>query len=153
KRNGFVWIGDKARKRRLPDARKRPKRIPYGKYWDEAYEDERKHNGAISQAMRQAPNAMVQGLAAIQTKVTMIEIGKESEKRGWYVGSTTHDEIQMAMKKDDKLVDNIKRLDELMTQSYLLEGVENKTDIEIQNRWSESISFEEFLVGKEVPPL
>src|SRR5690625_2578482 len=35
KRNGFVWIGDKARKRRLPDARKQPKRIPYGKYWSE----------------------------------------------------------------------------------------------------------------------
>src|SRR5699024_6723557 len=33
KRNGYVWVGDKARKRRLPDARKRHKRIPYGKYW------------------------------------------------------------------------------------------------------------------------
>src|SRR5690625_4729029 len=153
KRNGFVWIGDKARKRRLPDARKRPKRIPYGKYWSEEYEDERKHNSAINLAMRQAPHAMVQGLAAIQTKVTMIEIAKESEKRGWYVWSTTHDEIQMVMKKDDSLIDNIKRLDELMTQSYLLDGVENKTDIEIQNRWSESITFEEFLAGKEVPPL
>src|SRR5699024_3625589 len=153
KRNGYVWIGDKARKRRLPDARKRPKRITYGKYWSEAYEDERKHNGAISQAMRQAPNAMVQALAAIQTKVTMIEIGKESEKRGWYVWSTSHDEIHTATKIDDNLYENIKRIEELMTQSYLLEGVENKTDIEIQNRWSESISFEEFLAGKEVPPL
>src|SRR5690625_3048429 len=83
KRNGFVWIGDKARKRRLPDARKQPKRIPYGKYWSDEYEADRKHNSAINQAMRQAPNAMVQGLAAIQTKVTMIELDKLVKARGW----------------------------------------------------------------------
>ena len=152
KRNGFVWIGDKARKRRLPDARKRPKRIPYGKYWDDAYEDARKHNSAINQAMRQAPNAMVQGLAAIQTKVTMIELDKLVKARGWQWFAPIHDEIVLYT-TDDLSAEDIAEIDRIMTQSYLLDGVDNATDIEIQRRWGESITAEEYLNGKEVPDL
>ena len=152
KRNGFVWIGDKARKRRLPDARKRPKRIPYGKYWDDEYEDARKHNSAINQAMRQAPNAMVQGLAAIQTKVTMIELDKLVKARGWQWFAPIHDEIVLYT-GDDLSEEDIAEIDRIMTQSYLLNGVDNASDIEIQRRWGESITAEEYLSGKEVPDL
>lgn len=152
KRNGFVWIGDKARKRRLPDARKRPKRIPYGKYWDKAYETDRKHNSSINQAMRQAPNAMVQGLAAIQTKVTMIELDKLVKARGWQWFAPIHDEIVLYT-GDDLSAEDIAEIDRIMTQSYLLDGVDNATDIEIQRRWGESITAEEYLNGKEVPGL
>src|SRR5690625_3546075 len=152
KRNGYVWIGDKARKRRLPDARKRPKRIPYGKYWDEAYEDDRKHNRSINRAMRQAPNAMVQGLAAIQTKVTMIELDKLVKARGWQWFAPIHDEIVLYT-GDDLLAEDIAEIDRIMTQSYLLDGVDNASDIEIQRRWGESITAEEYLQGKEVPEL
>lgn len=150
KRNGFVWIGDKARKRRLPDARKRPKTIPYGKYWDDKYEDARKHNSSINQAMRQAPNAMVQGLAAIQTKVTMIELDKLVKARGWQWFAPIHDEIVLYT-GDDLSEEDIAEIDRIMTQSYLLDGVDNASDIEIQRRWGESITAEEYLNGKEVP--
>jgi len=152
KRNGFVWIGDKARKRRLPDARKRPKRIPYGKYWSDEYEDDRKHNSAISQAMRQAPNAMVQGLAAIQTKVTMIELDKLVKARGWQWFAPIHDEIVLYT-GDDLSAEDIAEIDRIMTQSYLLDGVDNASDIEIQRRWGESITAEEYLNGTPVPGL
>src|SRR5690625_5302339 len=152
KRNGFVWIGDKARKRRLPDARKQPKRIPYGKYWSDEYEADRKHNSAINQAMRQAPNAMVQGLAAIQTKVTMIELDKLVKARGWQWFAPIHDEIVLYT-GDDLLAEDIAEIDRIMTQSYLLDGVDNASDIEIQRRWGESITAEEYLQGKEVPEL
>src|SRR5699024_9902262 len=151
-RHGFVWIGDKPRKRRLPDARKRPKRIPYGKYWSEEYEADRKHNGAISQAMRQAPNAMVQGLAAIQTKVTMIELDKLVKARGWQWFAPIHDEIVLYT-GDDLSAEDISDIDRIMMQSYLLEGVDNASDVEIQRRWGESITAEEYLNGKEVPRL
>src|SRR5690625_3918196 len=152
KRNGYVWIGDKARKRRLPDARKRPKRIPYGKYWDEAYEDDRKHNSAINLAMRQAPHAMVQGLAAIQTKVTMIGLDKLVKARGWQWFAPIHDEIVLYT-GDDLSAEDIAEIDRIMTQSYLLDGVDNASDIEIQRRWGESITAEEYLNGTPVPGL
>src|SRR5690625_205918 len=152
KRNGFVWIGDKARKRRLPDARKRPKRIPYGKYWSDEYEDDRKHSSAISQAMRQAPNAMVQGLAAIQTKVTMIELDKLVKARGWQWFAPIHDEIVLYT-GDDLSAEDIAEIDRIMTQSYLLDGVDKASDIEIQRRWGESITAEEYLNGTPVPGL
>lgn len=150
KRSGFVWIGDKARKRRLPDARKRPKTIPYGKYWDDKYEDARKHNSSINQAMRQAPNAMVQGLAAIQTKVTMIELDKLVKARGWQWFAPIHDEIVLYT-GDDLSADDIAEIDRIMTQSYLLDGVDNATDIAVQKRWGNFISADEYLKGKEVP--
>src|SRR5690625_419708 len=150
KRNGYVWIGDKARKRRLPDARKRPKTIPYGKYWDEAYKADRKHNSSINRAMRQAPNAMVQGLAAIQTKVTMIELDKLVKARGWQWFAPIHDEIVLYT-TDDLSAEDIAEIDRIMTQSYLLDGVDNATDISIQKRWGESITAEEYLQGREVP--
>lgn len=136
-KHGFVWIGDKQRKRRLPDAKG----------------DLRRYDPKRNRAMRQGPNGRVQGRAAIQTKETMIAIDAEKEHRGWIIWSTTHDEIQMLMKDDDNLIDNMRRLDELMTQTHLLEGVDNGSDVEIQRRWSDSITMEEFIAGKEVPKL
>ena len=48
---------------------------------------------------------------------------------------------------------DLRELDEVTTKSYLLDGVENATDIEIQRRWSDSITVKEYLSGKEVPQL
>src|SRR5690606_22381432 len=69
---GFVWIGDKMRKRRLPEARQKECKIPYGKWNDPKYAKAKEVNSAIRRAMRQGPNARIQGLAAIQTKMTMV---------------------------------------------------------------------------------
>src|SRR5699024_450271 len=148
KRNGFVWIGDKMRKRRLPEARQREVKIPWGKYNEPKYEKDRVLNGAIRRSMRQGPNARIQGLAAIQTKMTMVELDKFLVRRGWEWFAPIHDEIVLYA-TDDINEEDIAEIDRIMTQTYLLNGVDNATDIEIQRRWSDSITAEDFL--KEVP--
>lgn len=130
-KNGFVWIGDKQRKRRLPDARGNVRR----------YDPKR------NRAMRQGPNARVQGLAAIQTKTTLIELDKVAKERGWKHFGAIHDEVLLLM-PEDITAEDIRILNEVMTQTFLLDGVENGTDIEIQKRWSKSITVDEFLRGK-----
>ena len=147
---GYVWIGDKARKRRLPEAKWKRTFIPNGKYNDPKYTDAKKKNSQISQAMRQGPNARIQGLAAIQTKVTMLKLAEVAKERGWKLWSTTHDEVQLLMPTSLNEED-IRLLDEVMTQSFVFKGVENGTDIEVQKRWSNSITAEEFLRGVPVP--
>lgn len=151
KKHGFVWIDDKMRKRRLPEAQWERKFIPYGKWGDPAYEDARIHNSRISKTMRQSPNSRVQGLGAIQTKKVLIAIENESKLRDWQLWTTRHDDISVLMNDDETLVDNLYRLNDLMINTYLLDGVANKTDIELQKRWSNSISFEDYLDGKPIP--
>ena len=135
-KHGFVWIGDKQRKRRLPEARGNVRQ----------YSPER------NRAMRQGPNAKIQGLAAVQTKITMIELNKLCKRNGWSLYFTIHDEVGLLV-KDDIDSRGIKEIIEVMTKSYLLDGVANGTDVEVQRRWSDSITAEEYLSGKEVPQL
>src|SRR5690625_7004323 len=54
RRNGFVWIGDKARKLRLPEARKKETFIPYGKWNDPQYEKAKAYNSAIRRSDRKS---------------------------------------------------------------------------------------------------
>lgn len=133
-KHGYVWVGDNQRKRRLPEAKG----------------DTRRYDPKRNRAMRQSSNAKIQGLASIQTKITMINLHAEAQIRGWKLWSTTHDEIQLLM-PTSMGEDDMRKLDEIMTQSMLVEGVENKTDIEVQKRWANSISAEEFLRGVPVP--
>ena len=135
-RNGYVWIGDKQRKRRLPEAKG----------------DMRRYNPKRNRAMRQGPNARIQGLAAIQTKVTMLNIDKVAKERGWKLFFTIHDEIGVLIPTDAP-IDDYYELQRIMTESHLLDGVANGSDIEVQRRWSDSITLEEFINGKEVPKL
>src|SRR5690625_4835377 len=150
KRNGFVWIGDQFRKRRLHEARMKRKFIPYGEWNNPKYAEAKARNSAILKAMRQAPNARIQGLAAIQTKITMLEMDKLLKRKGWEWFAPIHDEI--VIYTDDNLTkEDITEIERVMTQSYLLKGVDNATDIEIQRRWGKSISADDYLNGKEVP--
>ena len=134
--NGFVWIGNKQRKRRLPDARG----------------NTRQYDPKRNRAMRQGPNARVQGLAAIQTKMTMLELDKLCKRKGWSMYFTIHDEVGLLV-GDDLSKEDIADIDRVMTQTYLFDGVDNATDIEVQRRWGDSITAEEYLNGKEVPKL
>lgn len=150
RRYGFVWIGDRQRKRRLPYARKEREFIPYGKWNDPKYEKAREHNGRISRSIRQATNARIQGMASIQTKITMIEMEKLCQRKGWEIFAPIHDEIVLYV--DENLTEeDINDIDRVMTQSYLLDGVENKTDIEVQKRWGQSVMAEDYLKGVELP--
>src|SRR5699024_5047527 len=98
------------------------------------------------------PNARVQGLAAIQTKMTMLELDKLCKRKGWSMYFTIHDEVGLLV-GDDLTKEDITEIDRVMTQTYLLEGVDNATDVEIQRRWGDSITAEEYLKRKEVQKL
>jgi len=135
-RYGYVWIGDKQRKRRLPDARGNVRR----------YDPKR------NRAMRQGPNARIQGLAAIQTKVTIIEIARAARERGWRLWGAVHDEVLVLM-PDTADVEDFRLMNEIMTKSFPISNVENETELEVQKRWGVTISADEYLSGKEVPSL
>lgn len=152
KKHGYVWIGGKKRKRRLPEAQWTRKPIPYGKWADDEYEEQRIFNSKISRAMRQGPNAMVQGESAIQTKVTMIEAEKVCKERGWIPFACVHDEL-LYLIPENQLKEDIPVLEKIMTESYKFDGVDNGSDIELQYRWGESISYADYLAGKEIPKL
>ena len=49
-KNGFVWMDKEQRKRRLPDAKRKHIKIPYGKYNDPKWEDAKINNGKRSGA-------------------------------------------------------------------------------------------------------
>src|SRR5699024_10379763 len=93
-RTGYVWLDGKKRKRWLTEATQKKIDIPYGKYNDPKYEEQSAYNSAVNRALRQAPNAVVQGSSGIQTKATMIALDKLCRsKDGWSLWSTIHDEI------------------------------------------------------------
>src|SRR5699024_8557092 len=129
-RNGFVWIGDRQRKRGLPDARG----------------NARQYDRKQESAMRRVRNARVKVLAAIQTKMTMLELDKLCKRKGWSMYFTIHDEVGLRV-GDDLTEQDIADIDRVMTQTYLLDGVDNATDIEVQRRWGDSITAEEYLNG------
>ena len=94
----------------------------------------------------------MQGLAAIQTKMTMLELDRLCKRKGWSMYFTIHDEVGLLV-GDDLTAEDIAEIDRVMTQTYLLDGVDNATDIEVQRRWGDSITAEEYLKGTIVPEL
>lgn len=127
KRHGYVemYMG---RKRRLPEAKSRDR-------WEQF------------RALRQATNAIIQGSAAIQTKLTMIEVQCLCRKKGWVVGWTCHDEIGVYAPDNLKLND-VKDFENVFLNTVKL-AVPNKTDIEISRRWGEGFSIKEWFKNKE----
>ena len=150
KKYGFVWADKKYRKRRLPDAKLSRKPIPWNKYYDPKYEEQRLHNSRISRALRQATNARVQGSSAIQTKVTMIKAHEECQKRdGWALWATVHDELIFEVPADFTRED-AKVIERIMIESYPWgDIVPNGTDLEVMERWGEGMKVEAWFAKKE----
>lgn len=142
---GYVWADKQARKRRLPDAKKSRKRIPYGQWNNPKYEDARKHNGSINRALRQATNARVQGSSSIQTKVTMIKAHEYCQTReGWALWGSIHDELLFEVPEDFTRED-AQAISDLMTESYRWgDVVPNGTDLEVMRKWGEGVTVEEW---------
>src|SRR5690606_10075760 len=142
---GFVWTDKQARKRRLPDAKNKRNNIPYGKWNDPKYEEQRKHNAAINRSLRQATNARVQGSSSVQTKVTMLKAHEYCKTReGWALWATIHDEIIFEI-PEDFTRDDIEIIRDLMLNSYRWgDVVPNGTDVEIMKRWGEGVTVEEW---------
>lgn len=100
-----------------------------------------------ARAERQIKNSFVQGSAAIQTKKTMIEIGKLCERKGWQLAFSIHDEIGVYAPENITL-DDVKEFEEIMLNTVKL-NVPNKTDIEISKRWGEGMTVDEWFARKE----
>lgn len=131
KKNGYVWIGGQKRKRRLPDAKRKVK----------GYVPE------VSRALRQGPNAEIQGESAIQTKTTLIELHAACVYRGWRLWATIHDEVIVAM-PETFTQEDIAEFERIMVGSYKFGNIPNKTDIEIMTRWGEGIPVGEWFANK-----
>lgn len=126
---GFVWMIGEYRKRRLPQAKKSADK------WEQF------------RAERQATNAIIQGSASIQTKLTMIKLqewceNKRANGREFYLVATIHDEI-LIYAPIDVTREEVNEFRDIMVNSFTLK-VPNKTDIEIQTRWGEGLSVEEW---------
>lgn len=135
-KHGFVWMDKKARKRRLPDARNRN-----SDFW-------------YTSVFTQSTNAIIQGSAAIQTKATLIELKrlcerKSAEGRGdWHLWCVVHDEALLLV-PDTITRQDVKDFENVMVNTYVFGNVPNKCDVEIQRRWGEGISVDEWFKRKE----
>lgn len=125
KKHGYVemFMG---RKRRLPEARSKDR-----------FEQFR--------AMRQATNAIIQGSAAIQTKLTMIEVQKLCRRKGWTMAFQVHDELGVYVPEDVSF-DDVKEFENVMLNTVKLR-VPNKTDIELSHRWGNGKTIKEWFVA------
>jgi DNA polymerase I len=122
RRHGYVEMLY-GRKRRLPEIKSRDK-------WERL------------RAERQCTNAIVQGSAAIQTKLTMNELDKLCKRKGWQMAFTIHDEIGLYAPKNITL-DDVREFESIMLNTVTL-AVPNKTDIEISERWGEGKNVKEW---------
>jgi DNA polymerase I len=126
KKNGYI--------RMLYGRKRRVKEINSRQFWEK------------SRAERQIKNSFVQGSAAIQTKKTMIEIGKLCERKGWKVAFSIHDEIGVYA-PETITIEEVKEFEEVMLNTVRL-NVPNKTDIEISRRWGEGFSVDKWFKTK-----
>lgn len=127
KKNGYVWMDKQQRKRRLPEAKKKVR----------GYDPE------VSRALRQGPNAVIQGTSAIQSKVTIVELHELCKRKGWRLWSQCHDEA-FVLVPESITREDVKEFEQIMVGSYVFGNVPNKSDIEFYKRWGEGISVNEW---------
>lgn len=131
KKHGYVWMDGEQRKRRLPEAKRRTK----------GYDPE------VSRALRQGPNAQIQGTSAIQGKVTLINLHEFCKRKGWQLFCVVHDET-LVLAPEDFTREDLAEFERIMLESYTFGDVKNKTDIEIARIWGEGMTPEEWFSGK-----
>lgn len=134
KKNGFVWMDQQQRKRRLPDAKKNPKN------WNE--------RGEVMRALRQGPNAVVQGTSAIQAKATIVKLHELCVRKGWKMWSVVHDECLLLV-PDTITREDIRDFEDVMINTYRFGDVKNKTDIELAKRWGEGVTVDKWFEDKK----
>lgn len=132
RRHGYVWMIGEQRKRRLPQARGGVDR------WEQF------------RAERQATNAIIQGSASIQTKLTMIALqewceAKRASGRYFAILATVHDEI-LIYAPEDVTREEVHEFRDIMVETMQL-VVPNKTDIEIMRTWGNGYGVDEWYNG------
>lgn len=131
KKYGYVWMDQQQRKRRIPAAKRRVN----------GYDAE------VVRALRQAPNAVIQGTSAIQSKTTIVAAHKFCKRMGWRLWCTVHDEL-LVLAPETFTREDLAEFEDVMLNSYVFGNVCNKTDIEIMRVWGEGVSVEEWFDGK-----
>ncbi|MGM0904222.1 MAG: DNA polymerase [Bacillota bacterium] len=129
KKNGFVWMDREQRKRRLPDAKQKEKG------WT--------NRGEIMRALRQGPNAVIQGTSAIQTKATIVKLHELCRRKGWKLWATVHDE-NLILVPDTITREDIEEFESVMVGTYRFGNVRNKTDIELATRWGNGMTVDDW---------
>lgn len=127
KKHGYVWMDGEQRKRRLPEAKRKTKG----------------YNPEVSRALRQGPNAQIQGTSAIQGKVTLINLHEFCKHKGWQLFCVVHDET-LVLAPEDFTREDLAEFERIMLESYTFGDVKNKTDIEISRIWGEGVTPEEW---------
>lgn len=127
KRQGYVWMDGKQRKRRLPDAKRKVR----------GYVPE------VSRALRQGPNAVIQGTSAIQAKTTIVAAHEFVQRKGWRLWATVHDEL-LVLAPEDFTREDLAEFERIMVDTYRFGDVSNKTDIEIARRWGVGMTADEW---------
>lgn len=135
KKNGYVWLDHNQRKRRLPDAK------------------DRNAKGHYSAVYTQSTNARVQGSAAIQTKATMNALQELCERKTaegngeWRIWCVVHDEALLLVPETLTRQD-VKDFEDVMVNTYVFGNIPNKTDLELQVRWGEGMSVDEWFKSR-----
>jgi DNA polymerase-1 len=130
RKHGYVWMDREQRKRRLPDATKK-------------YRGWSPERGEVMRALRQGPNAVVQGTSAIQTKATMIKLHELCDRKGWHIWCVVHDEALLLV-PETVTREEVAEFEDVMLNTYQFGNVRNKTDIELMRKWGEGISVDEW---------
>lgn len=132
KKNGYVWMDKQQRKRRLPDAKRRVS----------GYVPE------VNRALRQGPNAVIQGTSAIQSKETIVALYEFCKRKGWRLWSQCHDEA-FVLAPDTVTREEIAEFEQIMIGTYVFGDIPNKSDIEFYSRWGEGISIDEWFAKQK----
>lgn len=132
KKHGYVWMDGEQRKRRLPEAKRKTK----------GYDPE------VSRALRQGPNAQIQGTSAIQGKVTLINLHEFCKRKGWQLFCVVHDET-LVLAPEDFTREDLAEFERIMLESYTFGDVKNKTDIEISRIWGEGVTPEDWFAKQK----
>ncbi|WP_427110893.1 DNA polymerase [Lysinibacillus xylanilyticus] len=132
KKHGYVWMDGEQRKRRLPEAKRKTR----------GYDPE------VSRALRQGPNAQIQGTSAIQGKVTLINLHEFCKRKGWQLFCVVHDET-LVLAPEDFTREDLAEFERIMLESYTFGDVKNKTDIEIARIWGEGMTPSEWFAKQK----
>lgn len=119
RKHGFVRMLN-GRKRRVPDIKSKDK-------WKRL------------RAERQALNSVIQGSAAIMTKIAMIKVDALCKRKGWQLVLTVHDEIGVYA-PDTITAEDVEEFEQCMLTAVEL-AIPSKSDLEAARIWGDGAAW------------
>jgi DNA polymerase-1 len=112
------------------------------------YELKKRYNAVakdVSRVRRMAVNAIIQGTAADIMKLALIGLHEYTERKGWALNGTVHDEALLLVPETITLAD-VEEMESIMTSVVEL-AVPLKCDTEMFRRYGEGIKKSEWFEG------